>query len=197
MAVAPHDWSFAMLENAFHKLKRPEDFETIKAEGLKPSAPAEIHWLGEGVYFFMDPKGHYWAKRWPCNEYNHRTDSPEGIIQTELTTDLALDFRNDEIRNKSRDIVNRLKLRLKFKGLPCTDGTAFALIFKEKIFKQVVPYDPTAIIANFDSQYIQYRIDGSGAFLTVDEMKIGKSAQIQACVIEPRIIGALALRNPT
>ena len=181
------------IENAFHKLGEAEHFGSIQMDGFKASVPAERHWLGEGVYFFLDPKGYYWARRWPCDPYKHRTDSFEGIVKTTLETEWALDFRSDSIRNKAKSVVTLLKMRLKFGGLPHTDGAAFAYIFREKLFLKVVEYSPTAIIANFDNFYEQYRIEGSRVFLATDEMEITSTAQIQACVIDPTIIGAVEL----
>ncbi len=184
-----------MTEAAFHKLGKTEHFELIDAGGFRPSKPAERHWLGEGIYFFLNPAGLYWARRWPCNTYDPRTDSLDGIIETSLETENALDLRDDGIRNKTHQLVNKIKLKIKMEQdvLLKQDGAVFAAIFKLGAFKDVIATLPTAIIANFDKAYERYRIPDSGVFLTVEEMKIGKTAQIQACVVDSGIIGKIGL----
>lgn len=125
--------------------------------------------------------------------HNPRTDSSDGIISTEINVEHALDLRNDLIRNKTHNIVNKIKLKL---ALECreilkNDGAIFAAIFRMGALKELVNFQPTAIIANFDKSYEKYRIPNSAVFLTVEEMMITRTAQIQACVINAAVIGEL------
>lgn len=185
-----------MKEDAFHKLKKTEHFDEVQANGFRPSKPAEEHWLGEGIYFFLNPRGLYWARRWPCRPFDSRTDCYDGIVETTIETENALDLRDDETRNKTHKLVNKIKIKLKLEQniVLKSDGAIFAAIFKLGAFKEVVGgFQPTAIIANFDKAYEQYRIPDSGVFLTIEEMKITEKAQIQACVIDPGIIGEMRL----
>jgi len=188
------------IENAYHKLTDPTHFEAIQREGLRPSTPAERHWLGKGVYFFLDPVGFDWAKRWPCQRNNPRTNSSDGIIFTTVDTTNALDLRDLEIMRTTRSLVNIIKLGIRFKTKKTAigDGEAFAALFGEHgIFKAEVELDLTAIIANFDRTYEKYRLADSRAFLDdrLNAMPITSTAQIQACVRDNSAIGELSLEK--
>jgi hypothetical protein len=180
-------------EVGFHKLKEPQDYDGVKAKGFRPSAPAESHWLGEGIYFFLNPNGWYWAKRWPFRDHSPRTDSSDGIVVTLLGIDEALDFRDDEIRNLTHKVIDGLKLKLKFAGQPISDGAAFKFLFKDGGAEKLVGFQPTCIIANFDASYEPDRVYGSSVFLNIRQMEIRRTAQIQACVLVPEVIDLISL----
>lgn len=188
------------LETAYHKLGKTADFESIKKDGFRFSTPAEDHWLGEGVYFFLDPNGHQWACKWPCNANKPRSNQTDGIVKTTIDTDLALDLRDLSIMRSTQKLVNMVRLALKFndkyKDVP--DGLAFAKLFmKGGLFFKAFNFDPKVVIANFDSGLKPYRVEGGRVFLTeeINKITIGPTTQIQACVRDCAIIGPLELNG--
>lgn len=181
------------VEIGYHKLKDPKDFEGVCIQGFRPSVPAEEHWLGEGIYFFLEPNGWYWARRWPFKDHLPRTGSPDGIVRTEIDTSEALDLRNNEVRSFAHKIVNNIKLKLKFAGIQPSDGAAFKLLFKDGGSKKLIGFEPTCIIANFDKSYEASRVYQSLVFVDVSEMEIRRTAQIQGCVLNSKVLGKLSL----
>lgn len=182
---------------AFHKLKELSDADSIKTNGFKASKPAKKHWLGEGIYFFIDPNGHKWAIRWPLNKFDIRTNQKTGIFQVKLDLRHALDLSNFSVRNSITNLIAETKLKLHFsegEKPPISDGTLFAAFFRYGLLEDLVKFVPTAIIANFDDRYSSYRIDGSRVFMKDSiVMELSETTQMQVCVIQSSIISDLTL----
>jgi len=188
-------------EQGFHKLKNPAHFDSIKKNGFRHSTPPEKHWLGSGIYFFLNPNGLTWAKRWPINDSLHkekRANSFKGIIVATINTEDSFDLRDEEqyleycelyamclerfIDDKNRNIFK--------KGY--YDGAVIGLLFNLDLLNTG---ETKVIIANFDYKFNSYRMDNS-AIVLKDNMFIGEwspSTQIQACVIDENVIEGLKL----
>lgn len=181
----------------YHKLKNVSDWGPVSSHGLKPSRPEWKHWLGEGVYFFLDPNGLHWAVKWPMNKHNLRSGSREGIISAELDLENALDLTDNDIRRAIEKLVTTLKLKLRMEeriNPPIYDGSIFAALFRYGMCEDVVPFSPTAILANFDDTYKLSRIADSRVFMEEGtEIMLLVTAQIQACIINPEVIGKLTV----
>lgn len=191
-------------ERAYHKLGAVEDFEAIQRNGFRISQPAASHWLGEGVYFFLDPNGVYWSTRWPFDQNNPRTNSHLGIISTDIDTSKAVDLRKVEMMRSIRNIVIRIKLAisLREKRPYVSDGEAFhILVASGGVFEKVYKFLPQVLIANFDVDLKPYRLTNSRTLLTdeVDQAlmaSVSPNSQIQACVRDLAVIGILQMHYP-
>lgn len=189
------------LEDAYHKLNSYLDLDDVLRTGLRPSKPAENHWLGVGVYFYLDPQGLKWAFKWPFQIHKVNTNTYKGIIATQVDTSSSLDLREDTIRLKICNILLRIKAKILEEddgegdlNRLVSDGALFATLLKQNGFFEVVDFKPTAIIANFDKEYEGCRILPSKVILNgVETLVVNyQSVQIQVCVIDRKIIKTMS-----
>ncbi len=173
---------------AYHKLKKKEDFALIVAKGFKKSAPADKHWMGEGIYFFVDPNGLKWAYMWPFARNLANSYSWEGILSIEVDCTQCLDLTDNDMREAVRGLVQVFKQKLIETGEKYSDGVAFAYMFRTEMFKDILGEIPSSIKADFDKALISFRDQNSNVFHTVSEHKTGDSAQIQLCVLDASVL---------
>lgn len=186
-----------MIEDGYHKLNSKLDLPNVLKTGLEPSRPAEKHWLGAGVYFYLDPQGLKWAFKWPLKMTKLNANTYNGIVQAQIDTSLSLDLRDDAIRLKICNILLKIRAKILEEDDGCgdlnklvADGVLFAALLKQKGLLEVVGFTPTAIIANFDNEYEHCRILPSKVILNgVETLAVNyQSVQIQICVIDRRVI---------
>jgi len=173
------------VETGYHKLKDPSHWAAIESsKSFNPSVPAERHWLGEGVYFFLEPNGLKWAIKWP-----HRGDRAKqstGILVVEIDTASGLDFRDPGIMTEVRTAINTIRNTVIRKHKTYSDGAALAYLFKASILDS-----PTCVIANFDSAIEEHAITFGSRFLlkpTYSLPPYSETTQIQACILDQTII---------
>lgn len=178
--------------DAYHKLKAAKDYAEIESSGFIPSTPADYHWLGAGIYFFLNPNGHYWAARWPMRDDKLHYDN---IVETKLNPDYYIDFTDSSVVNRLMTIINNIKFAAKAKGESTSDGATIKFMLEHDILS----FDgkaPQMIKANFDKNLEPYRVEGSRIFTHDVPDNINTFPQVQACVIDKEIIGALGLAKP-
>lgn len=170
-------------EAGYHKLKNIADADSVLSGAINPSMPAERHWLGEGVYFFLNPNGFDWAVKWPFKP--PRAGSSEGIIVAYIDTEGAMDFRVEKMMATFRNLVNFFKPVIIRKYKQYSDGAALAMLYQIGKLKR-----PTCVIANFDREYEGLCVNGSRIILIPQykPLPYSETTQIQACVIDQRII---------
>ena len=191
-----------MIETGYHKVKKIQDILPILENGFKPSTPAKRHWLGEGVYFFLDPEGKKWAKKWPYQASNALTNTDKGIIEAEIDTENAIDFRIEAIRKVFSGLLQKTKLSLAMskKVANPTDGEAFDAIIRDGMYKKLLGenFIIEVIIANFDDTVSQYRIGNSKVILDDNFAPYpvnDTTAQVQACALSNSVIKNLRVEK--